>query len=395
MEKKYRILFLIRRYNATDGASQALCNFIRNNDEIAEYKILCRWIVKSQDDVNIQTVNNKNEIKKELKSRQYDLVHYFKTGGYDMFNWTYQAIKSLHLKLPIITTVCQRPSYPGLLLSPHELKYSTKIVLIDKASYNDELYQFVNENKKDFIYFGTPPDVIEKTGQLVQIFQGNGNTVVYGRGSTLSKCPKDMISVFDAIDIEKKKFVIAGITAGSWLHSQVENREDIKIYSPRPFAEWLDICNSFDVFLYYIPTTSHSSIDGTLGNAMLLQKPVVYYGSEAPKERIIHGENGFVANSISEIAYYATLLGKDEELRRKIGKKARETTIKEFSIFSTIENYHNLYLSVINSDIDIKQVIPIRYILHFFKKSKKQYFRYLLAGSFVEKIYRRFKPLKV
>lgn len=394
MQETFRLLFLIRRYNATDGASLALYNYIKNNNRISDYKILCRWIIKAQKDINIQEVNNCKEIQKELSSRQYDLVHYFKTGGYDIFNWTHQAIKKLRLKLPMVTTVCQRPSYPGLLLSPNEIKYSDRLVLIDKAAYNDSLYTFINTERKEMIYFGSTPELIEKTGQMAKLFRGNGKVIVYGRGSTLSKCPKDMVSVFDAISIKDKCFVVAGITDNSWLHQQVKQRDDIIVYPPRSFDEWLEICNTFDVFLYYIPPTSHSSIDGTLGHAMLLQKPVVYYGAEAPKERFTHGENGFIAKTTSEIAYYATLLGKDKMLRQKIGEKARESSIRDFSVYRTVEKYNSLYQQIVSSPNLLLQGIPIKYYWYFIKKSRNQIFRYMLAGSNIEKYYRKKHPLQ-
>lgn len=77
-------------------------------------------------------------------------------------------------------------------------------------------------------------------------------------------------------------------------------------------------------FLYYLPLKAYSSIDGTLGEAMLLQKPVIYYGPEAPKERLIHGYNSLIANNKEEISVLCNKLAKDEEMRLQLGLKARE-----------------------------------------------------------------------
>ena len=64
---------------------------------------------------------------------------------------------------------------------------------------------------------------------------------------------------------------------------------------------WLRLLNKFDVFLYHLPEKIYSSIDGTLGDAMLLKKAVVYFGPEAPKERLINGVNGLIAKTEEEI----------------------------------------------------------------------------------------------
>lgn len=156
-----------------------------------------------------------------------------------------------------------------------------------------------------------------------------------------------------------KIFCIVGIPKGdNWVRRKAKGRNDIIIYDLLPYEEWLKVCATFDVCLYQIPVDSHASIDANLGLAMLMNKPVVYYGSEAPKERFIHGENGFIAETYDEIVKYATLLGKDEDLRKRIGVQARKTTVELIEGLNRKSQYAELYYN-------LKPALPCRIPLSY------------------------------
>lgn len=392
-----KVLFLITRYDVRDGASRALYAIIKNNIALTKCKVLCKIKWQVQEDLDVKVVTNGKEIVNEYISGGYDLIHNFKAGGYDAFYWLQKEIRNEKIYIPIVTTVCQRPSFKKMLLRPDEIRYSTILVFIDKASYKDSLFNFIPNSKKEFTYFGATKDLIEKTDHLSQCYTPTTDCIVYGRGSTQSKCPRNMINVYDLIDVEHKKFVVAGCDkCKTWLHELVSGRSDIQLYGQLPYEEWLELCATFDVFLYQIPEDTHSSIDGVLSQAMLMRKPVVYYGSEAPKERFIHGYNGFIANTYAEIAYYATLLGKDPAKRKEIGRNARKTTIEQFSIMSTVSNYNRIYQKTLSMKeyIGNSIYIPGKYRRYYLYCAWRTLLKLYFKGTFVEKIYRKVKPLK-
>ena len=259
----------------------------------------------------------------------------------------------MSLQIPVLTTVCQRPSFKSLLLSPFEIQHSSYIVLIDKASYNDSIIRFIPQERRKQIYFSGDPGLCEQTSGIS--FKRNENgPIIFGRGTSLPKCPLNMIDIFDRISISNKIFCIVGIPKGdNWVRRKAKGRSDIIIYDLLPYEEWLKVCATFDVCLYQIPVDSHASIDANLGVAMLMNKPVVYYGSEAPKERFIHGENGFIAETYDEIVKYATLLGKDEDLRKRIGTQARKTTVELIEGLNRKSQYAELYSN-------LKPALPCR-----------------------------------
>ena len=202
-----------------------------------------------------------------------------------------------------------------------------------------------------------------------------------------------MIEVYNKITYPHKKFIIAGIKQNSWVEEKAEKYNDIEVIGTKPFEEWLKICNEFDIFLYYIPKDSHSSIDGTLGQAMLLEKPVVYYGPEAPKERFINGENALIAEEVEQIPELCDRLANDFDLRYRLGKNARLTSIRDFHINTTIKLYNELYDNV-RKRIKLQVKIPYKYYIKFYSYCWKRIFKSQLGGSWIEKLYFRLKPIK-
>lgn len=146
--------------------------------------------------------------------------------------------------------------------------------------------------------------------------------------------------------IISKKFIICGVDDESWIAKKALKESNITTYPNMKYENWEKMCSTFDVFLYYLPKDTYSSLDGNLGLAMRLGIPPIVFGPSAPKERIIHGVNGFIANTKEEIIYYAQLLFQDDNLRKNIGKNARDTTYSMLHNRDSIEGYLNLYKTV-------------------------------------------------
>ena len=342
----YNIIFCIETFNIGGGATIALMSLIKNNPDIKDYVIFCRNIIRNEKSLEGKIIVGKgNDIITFFQREKFDLIHWFKANGNCLFEDLIKEMCKYEWKIPILTTICQKPSCKSLLLSPCEILYSNHLVFIDKAAYNDALFQFIPNSKKSMIYFGFGQELLE----IIDKVRKNTpyiktNQIIYGRGSSLNKCPKDMFDVFDKIN-HPKSFIIVGGGKKQWIIREINKRKmyDVKLIDNLRYEEWIKVLNSFDVFLYYLPLKAYSSIDGTLGEAMLLQKPVIYYGPEAPKERLIHGYNSLIANNKEEISVLCNKLAKDEEMRLQLGLKARETTLENFSIERTIDAYNILY----------------------------------------------------
>ena len=335
---------------------------------------------KWSDDLFLQIVDNRKDV----------IVHYYLSGGKKgrgIFFKLVNCCKFHGLTIPIVTTVLQRPSYAYCMLSPYIIHHSSHIVFIDKASYNDSLYSFIPAERKSMFYcnFPFPAHEIAKLDQLAKVRDNHNKNerFVYGRGSVINKCPQDTIEVFEQIDVGPKYFVICGVDDDSWIAKKARYKKNIKTYPNKSFEEWKLICSTFDVFLYYLPKDTYSSLDGNLGLAMRLGIPPIVYGPDAPKERIVQGVNGFVAETKDEILRYAKLLFEDDELRKTIGKNARDMTYSMFHGRQTLDGYVSLYKRLLAGDIGGGFIIPRRLFWTCFIKN-----RIFIARMYFEKIKR-------
>lgn len=373
-----KILFLISYYKVGDGASAGAYSLISGDANLKEYLLLSRWNIRSQEGLNIKTVSSVGEVKEYLRQGNFDMIHYFKAGFSNLFEMVIRAMKSQHLDIPVVTTVCQRPSYPHHLLSPFEIRHTSHFIFIDKASYNDRLLSFIPQERKSHIYC-----VSDRTARITEGIPPKVNTdgiIVYGRGTTISKCPRNMFEVFDKIGIPNKRFCVVGIPEGdNWVRREAAKRNNVDVYPLLPYNEWFELCKTFDVSLYQIPTDSHASLDANLGLPMYMQKPTVYYGSAAPKERFIQGVNGFVANTYDEIVEYATRLGKDAELRYKMGTEARRITLEMFSFQRSLDDTYKIYSALLSGEEERKPIsVPLTYRIAYLFKSYKPAIRTFL-----------------
>ncbi len=81
----------------------------------------------------------------------------------------------------------------------------------------------------------------------------------------------------------------------------------------------------------------------TVTEAMWKETPVIGGNVGGIRHQIRDGENGFLVSSVEEAAERITKLVKDEKLRRRMGKKAKETVRKNFLLTRYLEQYLDLF----------------------------------------------------
>lgn len=367
-----RILYVLSAYKIGDGVSTAVYSQIFDNKP-HNYLVVAKWLYSSQDNLNIIEFTE-SKLKQELLLNQYNVIHYLKGNNSDILKRVLKVVNKIGQTIPVLTTVCQNPAFSYLLLSPFELRHSSHFVFIDKASYNSSLLSFIPKKLKSQIYLAGGPG--KKLSANVEYTKKADGKIYFGRGSTLSKCPKDMFEVFDRIECPTKEFHIVGVDKeGNWVADEAKKRNNVVMYGFLPFSEWVEVCKTFDIFLYELPVDCHASIDGTLGLAMWMKKPVVYYGCEAPKERFDNEVNGFVAESAEEMIKYANLLAKDFELRKRIGQIGCDSIERKIG---TTQTKNEKYLKAYNKCLTapcVQLKIPYPYILLYTKRAWKRILR--------------------
>jgi len=349
------ILILIENFYSTGGAALTMLEFANS---LLDHQVFtcCRNLVDVPANNKILQLKGE-DLPRFVEEKAIQLIHYFKSDGLFYFNEIIENLKLSTLKVPIITTVCQKPSFESCALTLNEITNSTKIIFIDRAAYNDKVYFYIKPSLKRLIYFGFSSEIINETNNIKKYPH---DSVVFGCGCTLNKLYEGYIDIYDKIECPDKKLVYVGASENSWIEEKALNRKDIEIYPLLENKLWQNMCKDFDIFLYLLSPETYSSIDGNLGLAMLYEIPPIVYGPPAPKERIVHGVNGFVAKTEKDIVKYAGMLIHDVELRKSIGKKARASTIENFTMKKTVELYVKLYNEVLEEELNVKNVFLIR-----------------------------------
>ena len=379
---KIRVLIIHEFYSKNDGSSVALRGYLHDNKDI-DYLVLARNV--HSEDIKIKEIGCYNDVEEILRSEKFDVIHNFRLKGYTLFRWVLRSMKKLDLNIKIVTTINQRPSFVKCLLSPKEIEHTSVIIFIDNTAKKDSLLSFIPEYRKKCIYYCTSRmDLFNLYYIKRKKVHKHGSHVIFGRGSSVDKCPRDMIDNFNAIPYKDKEFRIVGVPEDSWVMGNAAGIDNIKCIPYLSLEDWYEELMKFDVYLYQIPENSHSSLDSTLGAAMLMGIPVVYYGAEAPKERLKHGINSFVADRKEKIAEYCEMLAQDIDLRIKIGENGHQSNLKQFNWVNTVNSYNSIYSSNKNYR-PIK--VPLKYKLFFFRTSWRYYFEQELSYICQSRLY--------
>ncbi len=280
-----------------------------------------------------------------LERRNIDLIHWFKTWDTSFFEECVAAMEGNARWPKILMTLCQLPTRFSFRLSVSQIEHSDRFVFGSRAAFGHWLHDIIEGDAKRLIYFGAMD--VHGVGA-----RDARDEIVYGRGSALSKCPEDFLDLFAKIPIPQKRFVVVGGGIGEKFSKKADRlglSSTVEFTGEVGFSAWLDLVRSFDVFLYHLPKTTHSLVDGTIQHAMLSEVPVVLLGGRGPEELVEHGVSGFVAADAAEFVRLATALGEDVELRRRIGENGRKRILERFRWEDAIDRYAEEYSSLMNA----------------------------------------------
>lgn len=360
-----KVLFIIGQYFTNAGASRALQLYMKNNRELEEPVAFCQFLSKADSDTLAIQRAAAVEILDYYLEHSYQCVHYFRSDHWALFEQLMRAAERRGIHLPVLTTVCQQPDYRTIMLRPFEISHSNMLVFIDKAAYNCSLYSFIPKERKAMIYCSVSEKTsIEGVMRMADQAHRLDQDLVIGRASSLNKCPDDMFDVYDQLDGPKKILVIGGddnqtVSRVKAHCDKRKGRYPVEMTGQLPYDEYMMRMTEIDIFLYHLRPDGYSSLDATLGTAMLMKKPCVYMGPPAPMERFEHGFNGFVAHNKEELVKYANMLIHDPALRERIGANARMTTLRDFSAEKTFHDYNELYGKIMASPATTRVPAPV------------------------------------
>jgi len=97
---------------------------------------------------------------------------------------------------------------------------------------------------------------------------------------------------------------------------------------------------------YFLNTSTVSPIPMSVLEGMSCGLPVVSTNNCMLPLIIQHGENGFLSNSPDELRQYCLLLEKNDDIRIKMGKSARQTIINKYSLGRFVKSWERVLANV-------------------------------------------------
>jgi len=345
-----KVLHIISQLNR-GGMGDALISLIRDLNEIRPdiiSEVASIYGCERHDDVKpfatkIYTSLSAGHLISLIENGKYDVLHWWRATPDHKFSKVVRKLS--YQRPPILLTLCQIPVNARYGLSLDELSYPDILIFICKSALEHHSVRCLPIESRRMIYFGVQRFDFETKSNRKRKNKG----FIFGRGSTLNKCPKDMLRLFKEIPIPDAKFLIAG--EGSPYELRNIERQIIKeglsgrvkLIGQLNKHNWIKFLRSLDVFLYHLPENVYSAIDGTVQDAMLSELPVVLLGGTGPSELIVDGESGFIAQNKHEFIENCIKLFNDPSLRESIGKAARQRILKNFTSQNTANQYVNFY----------------------------------------------------
>jgi glycosyltransferase involved in cell wall biosynthesis len=169
---------------------------------------------------------------------------------------------------------------------------------------------------------------------------------VVGRLSELrdGKIPLDWMSTLKSFGLYDTRFVIAG--GGALLQKLRESATELGLANQVSFPGYIArdevpaLLETFDAFCY-VTSSALECCPLAILEAMAAGVPVVAEARGGIPEIVVDGENGLLANSMSQIGNHLRRLRDDEALRERLARGARATA-ENFSLANQTAAYRDL-----------------------------------------------------
>jgi len=311
----------------------------------------------------VRTIEFKVE-KRDISDSRHKWIN---TNFWEVFNYKnydiIQTAKSGHPEYPF--THIPKPIIEWNIFGSIDFsKNIYKTVCISKWIYDIWISNGGNPEKGEIIYPGIP----KSTSHNIYRGESSGkNNIILGfhqrkSDDIFSPIPLRVFSkVRNKIKNKKLKFIILG---GSDLYKKqakiLNLLHNIKFLTP--VTEWFKICNFLSSLDIYCHGRKDGECHGTaIQEAMLHGLPVVSHKALMNGHIEIIGDCGKVCDNEECYEKYLTKLILDNELRVKLGNKARKLATEKYLVGNTKNEFEKLYIDAINDIEGNKECSQIIY----------------------------------
>lgn len=172
-----------------------------------------------------------------------------------------------------------------------------------------------------------PPPVELDAFKLIAPLHHNNKQLVIGLVSGVVKFAPNVVSFYNTLAKRLPDAQFWFMPTPDFIHENFKQHPQFFMFERNEmtvtaFLEAIDI--------YCFPSNVNASLQGTrsLVEVMAAGRPAICVNRQGPKDRIIHGESGYVTNMLDEMEDYVVQLAENFECRERMGKAARERASK-------------------------------------------------------------------
>ncbi|MFB0561703.1 MAG: glycosyltransferase family 4 protein [Candidatus Lokiarchaeia archaeon] len=191
--------------------------------------------------------------------------------------------------------------------------------------------------------------------------KGDDNFILYAGRFDWAKRVGILIKAYSMLDKDyRKNFKLKIVGQGNeeqYLKNLVKSKNIEKNVEFFPWIERKKLINLMARCSIFVLPSLFEMMPVVVIEVMDCSKPVISSNIPGPQDIITHGYDGFLfeRGNISELKRYLELLLEDENLRRKIGKKARKTAEEKYTFKKIVERHISLFNELRVNRIDMSQ----------------------------------------
>lgn len=169
----------------------------------------------------------------------------------------------------------------------------------------------------------------------------NGDNVKIGISGriTAARAPKTFCKIASALSSKTVKFIWIG---DGELRDAVEKTcAEVEISGWKSRPESIRLVSDLDI---YVQTSLWEGMPVSVLEAMALGKPIVASNIVGNRDLVIHGRNGYLAETEEDFVRYVRVLAEDPGLRKRMGEESRRLAYEKYDIRKIVKQYEALYL---------------------------------------------------
>lgn len=255
-----------------------------------------------------------------------------------------------------------------VLLERFLARFTTKLITLSKSQFNDicHKYKISNEDKSTIIPLGIQVENFkdeknEKRLSFRNKYKLNSNQLAIGIVGRIAPIKNHYLFIDSALLVLKDKveniiFFIVGDGEETNSIKKYLNQQIKRVFGTEElinhfvFTSWHteieEVQNGLDIVVL---TSSNEGTPLSLIEAQVCGKPVVVTNVGGVVDIVLDNETGFIVekNCAIKLADKLLLLINNEDLRNKLGQKAKEFASESFSLQNQIEQTKDLYHKIL------------------------------------------------